>query len=398
MFTQFRISFVIGIFYAALCLFNLAWGYCEAFNIFEQIGTYHSHMGPRDQNYGTCYAEASSYAYNLVEKSCEDRIHPLYFVYFNGSRNNIISVDSGYTNNSEIPFIQEPICSYEGVENIIHDYLVLIQSLFSINISMAEAERDLIAALQAYMILLNVKSNLPLIAKYQLLKLNGLFKSEETYLQNNLTINSKILYTIKSTSNLLADILQLLYGKSLNLEKLKNANLKQWDFDFKNNSLRYKSEKYDFKKLIYSFFNDRCSSQNTMNAFSLYHNNKQAIEINSKNRQTTLANIITYLKHGNPVTLSLNGKVLDPATDGMHGVVIVGSRFTRARTCEILIRNSWGEKYPGVSDCYCYDHSQSKFKGCYNGENKKKSLEVLGCWYNWEKIAPVATIYRPVTI
>ncbi len=61
MFTQFRISFVIGIFYAALCLFNLAWGYCEAFNIFEQIGTYHSHMGPRDQNYGTCYAHKTTW-------------------------------------------------------------------------------------------------------------------------------------------------------------------------------------------------------------------------------------------------------------------------------------------------------------------------------------------------
>jgi hypothetical protein len=103
----------------------------------------------------------------------------------------------------------------------------------------------------------------------------------------------------------------------------------------------------------------------------------------------------SFLKLNLPVKLSLNARVFNNYTEGLHAVVLMGTRPTRNRSCELLIRNSWGERYQNFTSCHCYNKNKKTFESCYPSAKIDPAYTVLACWYRWSEVLSVLSGYTP---
>lgn len=366
---------------------------CSSVNIYQELGEFQLHMSPRMQNYGTCYAEAASYSYNIAVNSCEKKIHPLHYIFFAGNQRDKLSVNGGFTSQFLAPSKNVEICSYDGVEYTLSKYSNLIQQAFKLHLSPLESEADLIAILQAAMLLKNVNLNSPISFKYLILKYNQLVRADEIYLKYSFPKGIFNNPEAGSEKSLFANILEMHYKKNIAEDFLTNKQFKDFDSQVEKSLMQVK--KNNLKQLIFNFFNNICVPGEKFHVAASKLNDELLV-INQKDNQKTLERIIKNLENKKPVRLSIDAVALDPNSKGAHAVVIMGSRPTRGGACEVLIRNSWGELYPNSISCTCYDHTYKEFKSCSPAVDDDKNIEVLACWYSWNGLTPYIYGYQPV--
>lgn len=398
---------------------SMLWASCDNINIYDQVGQFSSNMLPREQNYGTCYAEASSYSYNIAEKIEAKHIHPMYFMVFLVSPNNNTSVDYGAINNI-MKDASSMVCPLSSIEALVLSYKNVVKETFGIDISLIKAEADLIAILQAMVLFRNVDTFQARADINEFLQRTKVKQGNTLYL-NNVIAAAKSIFI---DSNLIAMprdntlvVQNMYYDKNMEMLHLQSVLLDIMKIHYLgiNSSEKYikttpnfnkyfekvariiKDDKGEsFKKTFYEFLNQQCDAKSKI-AVNQKSIGNQYIRPNSADPDTYLAKMTSSLRNNLPVKLSLDARIFNHNVEGSHAVVLMGSRPTRNKSCELLIRNSWGTDYQNFSSCHCFNKTKKTFESCYPSPNMDSNYIVLACWYRWNEVLSVLRGYTPIT-
>jgi hypothetical protein len=268
---------------AFLNLSNL-WANCTSTNIYDHVGEFSNHLLPRDQNYGTCYAEAASYAYNVVVKDDLKLIHPMYFMTFLGSVDDKVSVDGGSISNI-INTNSSFVCPLSSIEAVVFEYKKLVKDLFSKEIDLINAEADMIAILQAMILFSSVDAYQAQVDIVEFFELAKAKQGKTLYLNNIVAAAKSIHLNLKLTpmpqdntrvvQNLYIDSTFLRQHLKMNLLTIMkihylgiSASDKNIDitprfntFFLKINEVVKNFERDTFKNILFEFLNKQCAEK-----------------------------------------------------------------------------------------------------------------------------------------
>lgn len=378
---------------------------CNSSNIYDQLGTFSSDLCPRKQNYGTCYAESAAYTYNIAKSNTSKSIHPFYFMTFVGDQEDDKTVNGGYTGQFINSSHSNWICPSQSVEKFVDEFSSIVNELFNLNITNQQAEADVIAIMQAMYIFkdMNLKDNQRDVLNYFNIKK---IKEKEVYLNNVESFARKFSYSTSTMvrDNTYVDIKTLSALNSLerkykeNLIEIMKIHYKKQEVlklttatEKKINSLNYKiytslkeRDKSSFKEVLLAILNTTCHKNEKVEIDETLVLGSE-VYFEDISEKEALSSMAGYLKRNVPIRLRINASAFKENMSGLHGVVLMGTRATRNRTCELLIRNSWGTDYGSNTSCHCFDNKTQQFKSC-NSQYIKDSETVLACWYEWNQL------------
>lgn len=401
---------------------SIVFASCESINIYKQFETYSDYLAPRIQNYGTCYAEASSYAYNVAIPDKSKIIHPLYFINFHGLKYKQNTVDYGGLDFKYDKNGQYKVCPYKDIKNALNEYVILVNDLFNKQINELNAESDIIAILQAMMILRDADLQLTQEQIVDFFKKIKSFKKDPLYLKHMEALAKEFPYqqdlSVTPRDNALVDYMtiskhektQKIFSQKnilFNILKIQNLimtfeepngslliNLKFVKFFQKIDKIVNQTKNGSIKLALNLFLNDSCSDVVKFNIDENYNNGHQ--KKNTIDRDEVLSELSSYLKKNLPVKLHIDYVAIDKKQNGDHGVVLMGTRPTRIGSCDILVRNSRGLKYNNFKSCYCFNKSSNKFEACYPLNPVANNQDVLACWYSWDTFHEHLLSYTPI--
>lgn len=380
---------------------------CESTNIYRQLNKpFDTYLAERKQSFGTCYAEASTFAYNLGIKDKGEIIHALSAIPGLVVEDRQISVDGGRIGEFNFRKSTTRVCGYNKIYNHMLNFKDWVKSEFEITLNESEAEESFLTMMQAIYLVADTK-----------------------FENNNDAELIKLLYSIKTRSdeaiyfNLNA-YLKELYYKSLPEIKRDNTAVNiiypimEYEDPLKKIRANFITiaEHYFKKKLVFSSKGSMLKTDtivkliyHAMKKYSVSNfyeflanylsglcDEKSKVIIDQKvftdkairiEGIESLTEITELLKRNFPLVLSIDASALQSSNRGSHLVTLLGTKRERNNSCSLLIRNSWGRSYPESTNCECYDKVLKKYKSCYvMGGVTEANQVVLGCWHPAAKI------------
>lgn len=420
-FNQKQIGFflvLIPIFYIFILLNSQIVGAvqeCEYTNVYRTLNPqFGEYLLDRSQSFGTCYAESSSFAYNLKISDKKNTIHPLAAISYLVSSVNKKSVDGGVMGEFNLINKNPRVCSFGKISSHIELFREWVNSQLDLNLSSKRVESDFLLLMQVIYLVRDAKLTERNFDLYKIISAIEIKSKEAIYLNMDDYLNSIYLSMLNSEmkrDNTMVNIVYpILEEKSLYNSMLDNFQ-KVVEFYYKKNFIYSPRKSFldikkiaglitnalnrtsvdSFYKFLNAYFDGICNSESKVSIEPSYFTN----EVKNINKDRSLSDIIFLLKTNHPILLAVDAKVLDRKNSGSHRVVLLGTKSTRYGSCRVLLRNSWGRVYPESSECECYDKASNSFKTCFLGNNSIGSDEVLlGCWHNASTVIEASTLYQ----